>query len=161
MRGSAYFLSLFHYNKWANSVLISAVCNLDDSDQDGKILSLAGHLYAAEVLWFARLNGIGSDLAVWPTLSIMEIAEGMDQQAKKWTDYLEHLDNTNLTKPISYVNSNGVPWASRVDEILMHVITHASYHRGQIAMLLAKAGAVPPNTDLIHGVREGYVEGWQ
>jgi len=38
------------------------------------------------------------------------------------------------------------------------VITHSTYHRGQIAADLRAAGVQPAYTDFIHGVRQGLIE---
>lgn len=35
---------------------------------------------------------------------------------------------------------------------------HSTYHRGQIAAAMRKAGATPAYTDFIHAVRQGFVE---
>ena len=59
---------------------------------------------------------------------------------------------------MSYRNSQGETWSSRKDDILMHVVMHSAYHRGQIAADMRIAGLVPAYTDFIHSVRQGFVE---
>jgi uncharacterized damage-inducible protein DinB len=59
---------------------------------------------------------------------------------------------------VDYQNSKGENWKSRIDDILMHVITHSAYHRGQIAADMRSAGMNPAYTDFIHSVRQGFVE---
>ncbi|NIP57628.1 MAG: damage-inducible protein DinB, partial [Gemmatimonadetes bacterium] len=41
-----------------------------------------------------------------------------------------------------------------IGEILLHVLLHGSYHRGQIALRMRDVGEEPVNTDLITFVRE-------
>jgi uncharacterized damage-inducible protein DinB len=36
-----------------------------------------------------------------------------------------------------------------VEQIMIHLVNHSSYHRGQIAMLLRQNGFEPVNTDYI------------
>jgi uncharacterized damage-inducible protein DinB len=40
-----------------------------------------------------------------------------------------------------------------VDDILMHVVMHSAYHRGQIALEVRCAGQTPAYTDFIHAIR--------
>jgi uncharacterized damage-inducible protein DinB len=42
--------------------------------------------------------------------------------------------------------------------VLLHVIMHSAYHRGQIAMAMRAAGQQPAYTDFIHAVRNSFVE---
>jgi len=42
---------------------------------------------------------------------------------------------------------------SRVEDILLHVVLHGCYHRGQVAIALREAGAEPSATDFIAFVR--------
>jgi uncharacterized damage-inducible protein DinB len=63
-----------------------------------------------------------------------------------------------LARQINYVNSKGESWSSQVDDILLHVITHSAYHRGQIASNMRAAGLTPAYTDFIHAVRQELVK---
>ena len=62
-----------------------------------------------------------------------------------------------LARTIVYTNSKGEPWSSRVSDVLMHVVLHGGYHRGQIAADLREAGFTPAYTDYIEAVRRGWV----
>jgi uncharacterized damage-inducible protein DinB len=59
---------------------------------------------------------------------------------------------------VSYKNSQGETWSSRKDDILMHLITHGTYHRGQVATAMRAAGFTPAYTDFIHSIRRGFVK---
>ena len=47
---------------------------------------------------------------------------------------------------------------SSLHDILMHVIMHSAYHRGQIAADMRASGAEPVYTDFIHAVRQGLIK---
>ena len=34
-------------------------------------------------------------------------------------------------------------------QVVLHLVNHGSYHRGQVATMLRQAGIKPPGTDLI------------
>ena len=54
-----------------------------------------------------------------------------------------------LRREVAYSNSAGVAFHSTVEDILLQVAMHGSYHRGQIALLLRQEGAEPAATDFI------------
>jgi uncharacterized damage-inducible protein DinB len=58
---------------------------------------------------------------------------------------------------ISYKNSKGEEFTSKVNDIFFHVLNHSTYHRGQIATLFRIAGIIPPVTDYIILKREGLI----
>ena len=71
---------------------------------------------------------------------------------------MDTANEAGLSHPVSYRNSKGENWTNRKDDILLHVIMHSAYHRGQIATDMRAAGFTPASTDFIHGVRQGLVE---
>jgi uncharacterized damage-inducible protein DinB len=54
---------------------------------------------------------------------------------------------------VHYRNSAGDEFDNAIEDILVHVAMHGSYHRGQITMLVRDAGAEPQPTDYIAFVR--------
>jgi uncharacterized damage-inducible protein DinB len=73
-------------------------------------------------------------------------------------DHLNTLQEADLEGSVTYKNTKGEPWTSRADDILMHVIMHSAYHRGQIASDMRAAGFTPASTDFILAIRQGFVE---
>jgi uncharacterized damage-inducible protein DinB len=65
----------------------------------------------------------------------------------RWRQYLDERKEADLARVASYKNSKGEAWSSRPDDILMHVIMHSGYHRGQIASDMRTAGLTPAYTD--------------
>lgn len=47
------------------------------------------------------------------------------------------------------ISTEGVKYESTVLDILTHVVNHSTYHRGQIASLIAATGTKPAVTDYI------------
>jgi len=50
---------------------------------------------------------------------------------------------------VAYKNIKGEPFQSPVWQIVLHIVNHASYHRGQITTMLRQLGHTPVPTDLI------------
>jgi len=107
--------------------------------------------------WRARLTGTRSRLAVWPVLSLSESAAELKREALEWPAYLDTLDEAEQLRVVAYRNSKGEEHRSTVEDILTHVLLHASYHRGQIASAIRAAGGTPAYTDFIHPTRTGLI----
>ena len=145
---------LFSYDAWANREIVRSL--RETPDFPPKVLKLLGHILSAELLWHERIEGQKQRLAVWPDLSLAE-CEALAQRLEGiWRHYLEP-GETALAKEISYKNSKGEIWSSRAEDILLHVVTHSAYHRGQIATAMRAAGHGPAYTDLIHAARNGWI----
>lgn len=147
---------LFAYDAWANNEILSAL--LPSTSVPDPVLRLLNHLFSAQQLWLQRLQQQPPSLAVWPNLSLSQCQELNQQMRLAWQDYLAAVDDPKLSRACSYTNSKGEHFTSQVSDILMHVVLHSAYHRGQIASRMRDAGLHPPLTDYIHGVRQGLVE---
>jgi uncharacterized damage-inducible protein DinB len=64
------------------------------------------------------------------------------------------LSDTDLDRVVDYKSLKGDPFKNTVREIVMHVVNHATIHRGQVMGMLRQMGVAPPPTDLIFFYRE-------
>ena len=151
-----YLHRLFAYDDWANREVLAALRNA--ANPPARSLKLIAHVLSAEELWLARLNQQKAVLPVWPELTLAQCETEADALSASWTSYLEGCEASALSRQIKYVNSKGESWTSQVDDILLHVITHSAYHRGQIASDMRGAGLAPAYTDFIHAVRQELVK---
>jgi len=101
---------------------------------------------------------MASPLAVWPDLTLEECEAEWRRVETLLSIEVADLTVERLAAAVDYVNSKGERYTSRVEDILMHVVLHSAYHRGQIALELRAAGFEPAYTDYIHAVRKGLVE---
>jgi uncharacterized damage-inducible protein DinB len=149
------FQRLLAYDAWANRETLSSLRAAGTPPP--KALRAMSHLVGAGRLWLARLEGSRQKPpAVWPGLSLEEAAAGIEELARRWTGF-SGLDESSLARPVSYTNSKGEPWTSSVGDILIHVVLHGGYHRGQIASELRAAGFTPAYTDYIEAVRRNRI----
>jgi len=151
-----YLPRLFAYDDWANREVLAALRSA--TNPPAKSLKLIAHVLSAEGLWLARLKQQKAALPVWPELTLVECDTEAEKLRISWMSYLEKCDPSALSAHIKYVNSKGESWTSRADDILLHVITHSAYHRGQVARDMRAADLTPAYTDFIHGVRQGLVK---
>ncbi|MCC6909376.1 MAG: hypothetical protein IT430_15660 [Phycisphaerales bacterium] len=142
---------LLAYDEWANRHMAAALAGARGDLTRG--LRLLGHIAAVHELFLARATGSGP-VVVWPHWDLREIDESLMRSSQGWSSLLQQRDAGEV---IRYTNSKGEQWSNTIGEMAMHVALHSSYHRGQIAMLLAAVQATPPYTDFIQAARTGVV----
>jgi uncharacterized damage-inducible protein DinB len=147
---------LFVYDDWANREVLASLRQAETTP--ARSLKLMGHIFSAERLWLERLEQQKQTLPVWPDFSLEQCAGQAAELPALWKTYLDAANQTGLSRPLSYKNSQGESWTNRRDDILLHVIMHSAYHRGQIAADMRAAGFTPAYTDFVHAVRRGFVE---
>jgi len=160
-----HYRKLFRYDRWANGEVLQALrgagegSSVSSGGVSGEAVRQAlkrlGHIVGAEWLWLARLNLPVQAMGVWSELDLSRCGRQVQTLGDAWEGYLAGLDAAGLEKTIDYTNSKGEPWRSRVDDVLMHVVMHSAYHRGQIALEMRAAGLNPAYTDFIQAVRTG------
>jgi uncharacterized damage-inducible protein DinB len=141
-----YFLKLYQYNAWANKRVLNAL-NRQHVD-DKKILSLLGHVVAAQYLWLHRIKGLPPpDVKLWDEYELEALNLSAEKAGLQWLEFVEN--NDDFDRQLSYRNYTGDPYTTNVEMIMIHLVNHSSYHRAQIAMLLRQKGFKPVNTDFI------------
>jgi uncharacterized damage-inducible protein DinB len=154
-----HFERLFHHMAWAD-LRVLRLLNESPGARRHAAVRLFSHLLAAERVWLLRVHG--RDTAgqpIWPELSLVELNAMAAANGFGYNRLLAGLDEAGLAREVEYTNSQGVPFRTRVADVLSHVALHGSYHRGQIAAALRAAGEEPVNTDFITFVREGAPSG--
>jgi uncharacterized damage-inducible protein DinB len=147
---------LFSYDDWANREVLTSLQALDVAPPGS--VKLLAHILSAEKLWYQRLQLQKQTYPVWPDFSLELCKLEAEELPTLWKAYLQALNEDGLTRSLSYKNTKGESFSSSKQDILMHVITHSAYHRGQIAADMRTAGVTPVYTDFIHAVRQGFVE---
>jgi uncharacterized damage-inducible protein DinB len=147
-----YLRNLFVYDHWANREALQSLRAAGTPPPRSH--QLMAHILGTEYVWLSRIQQQPSPLAVWPDLSLAECDEHIDRLAGVWSDYLASAGAEGITRTVSYRNSKGESWSSSIQDILMHVVMHSAYHRGQIATAVRAAGYTPAYTDFIHAVRQ-------
>ncbi len=154
------FLRMFAYDHWANRECLTAIRAAGTASPDA--VKRVAHILAAQKLWLDRILKRPQSLPVWPSVTIEDCMALADEMAAAWKHYLTRIENQfapgTLDDTIEYSNTKGEVWSSCVEDILLHVLFHSAYHRGQIALQMRAAGMEPAYTDFIHAVRQEFVE---
>lgn len=141
-----YFLKLYQYNGWATKRVIGTLVRQQVSDP--QILTLLGHVVAAQFLWLHRIKGLPPpDVKLWGDYSLDQLVGMAEKASQQWLEFVESAEN--FDREMTYKNYVGEPYTNNVEMIMIHLVNHSSYHRAQIAMLLRQKGFEPINTDFI------------
>jgi uncharacterized damage-inducible protein DinB len=145
-----YLFRLFDHDDWANREILAALQAQPYTPH--KAVRLMAHVVAVEYVWLARLKG-EADPPVWPEWGLQEVTRQREALAGAVADYFASLESNSLQSAVEYTNTKGEHFTNTVTDILMHIVSHSAYHRGQVAMVMRDAGITPAYTDFIHGVR--------
>lgn len=155
---------LYDYDDWANREEVRSLRSLAKPPQQA--VKVLAHIVGTQRLFLGRLRrnrelmehrlqpvipAKAGAPVVWPDLTLDQIEEQIDRLQREWPRELGRTD------VVEYVNSKGEKWSSRADDILMHLVLHGAYHRGQIATLVRQSGEAPAYTDYIHCVRSEFI----
>ncbi|MBX2969112.1 MAG: DinB family protein [Cyclobacteriaceae bacterium] len=141
-----YFLKLYRYNAWANSRVLGALAQQKVTDD--KILTLMSHVMAAQLLWLHRILGLPApDVELWKKYSLERLQQLSEEGSSRWLEFIEDQDDFN--RQLRYHNYVGHSFENNIEHIMIHTVNHATYHRGQVALLMRERGYEPVNTDFI------------
>jgi uncharacterized damage-inducible protein DinB len=147
------FRRQFDYDAWANREVLAA---MRKNGHDARCVQLMSHILGAGRVWIDRLRQRPQSVRVWPESDLAQCEAEAGKLGQEWEAYL--VSAGDLSREISYMNSKGEAYSSRIDDVLTHVILHGAYHRGQIASHMRECGYTPACTDFIHGIRQGLVK---
>jgi uncharacterized damage-inducible protein DinB len=149
---------LFNYNYWARDRQME-VCSQLTHEQflfpsKGSFSSLRdtlGHLMAVEWLWLERWRGRSpkSLLAAGQFSALSDLLDNWRTVECEMRAYLASLSEEAIASPLTYVNPRGEEWTYPLWQMMLHLLQHQSYHRGQVTTLLRQLGMQPPAVDFL------------
>lgn len=147
---------LHQHRRWANGRALAA-CRALDAGQlarplpigQGSVLATLTHLYAAEFIWLAalegdpnppppaafRFDGLGALEAAWAALDARSGA------------YLYAITPEAMARPVAKRSTSsgaGRTFTTPAADVLLHVCTHAQYTLAQLNNMLRQLGVTPP-----------------
>ena len=142
-----HFRRLYEYDAWANSLVFSSIREQGDAGPDAR--RVFAHVLAAELIWLSRLNGEQSPVEAWTEMTLEQCGRYVRDLPKAWRELQGGLSDADLDERRVYTNSEGEEFATKIRDVLQHVITHSAHHRGQIARFVRAIGLTPAVTDFI------------
>ena len=141
-----YFLKLYQYNQWANERVFESLQKQNVSDE--KTLTIMSHVVSALFIWLSRIEGKSpTAYPLWKKYSLEELTKMNSEITELWLNFVN--TNEDFNRVLVYNNYVGDPYKNNVEQIMIHLVNHSTYHRGQVALLMRQNGLEPINTDFI------------
>jgi hypothetical protein len=61
----------------------------------------------------------------------------------------ERINEEVIEQPVTYVNTRGQTWTYALWRMMLHLLNHQSYHRGQVTTLLRQLEVQPAQVDFL------------
>lgn len=143
-----YFKQIFEHEHWANLKVLESIISASEKPQ--RVIEIFSHTIAAQRIWLDRINGDKTELKVWEVFDTKIMLELLEIN---YADIIKIINKQDFEQLIAYQNSSGQHFTSTINQILSHLALHASYHRGQVVLLLKGKIETLPTTDFILYVR--------
>ena len=146
------------YTAWASTRLLNAAAGLspeeltrDFQTADSSVLGTLLHLHFAERIWLSRIKGepFPGPLAE-SERSLAHLQTAWPDLHDRWRVWAASLTGESPLREVSYRDLKQVQWKQPLWQIVLHVVNHATHHRGQVSGFLRSMGHTPPPVDLIY-----------
>lgn len=146
------------YRAWADRLLFQSLAGLPETELTaaqpivfGSLLRTLHHTYCMDQVWKSHLLGVPHGFTSrnpehCPGFRVLHSAQAdMDDW---YVQYAQRLDERSCEEPVPFTYIGGGEDQMRRGDIVLHVVNHATYHRGHVAMMMYGLSVPPPTTDL-------------
>ncbi len=149
----------FEYSLWASMKVLEAAEKLpaeavekDRGNSFGGILGTLAHIFQADRLWWKRFNGdpysrLGAE---GETFDLAKLRAEWAPIMNAFAAWLRTQKDEQLEDNLFWRNLKGVDMTEKRYKILLHIVNHGTYHRGQVITLIKQAGGDVVGTDLVY-----------
>jgi uncharacterized damage-inducible protein DinB len=149
--------SLARYKTWADNLTLSAVACLPPGEAARErrtlfksIIGTLNHSYVVDLIWQAHLEGrehgfSARNVTLYPDLTTLTEAQ---RKANEWLSaWAAAQTDESLRTAVTFRLVSGDKGTMTRGDILLHIVNHATYHRGWVSDLFFQIPAKPPTTD--------------
>ena len=145
------------YNIWATDRLFAATMLMPPDSHHAPVVSSFGsiydtwlHIWSGQYVWMQRI--LGADISQRPQKvfkgTMDELVANMRASSEQWLDYVKGATVDELMKPFEVLGMSGRTATFIPKDLVMQVMNHGTYHRGQIVTMMRQFGATEiPSTD--------------
>lgn len=141
--------SLFGYKAWADSELFAllAVLPPEHAEQLHTCIRTLNHIHVVDRIFSAHLGGEPRpfDATNTPATPLLaQLRSDMEATDAWYMSYVASVSETQLSEVIDFSFTDGDRGRMSREEILLHVLTHGGYHRGNVGQVLKLLSIAPP-----------------
>jgi uncharacterized damage-inducible protein DinB len=142
--------SLFAQKAWANNELFNALAAVDASTHANALhtaIRTLNHIHVVDRIFQAHLKGephgyTATNTEATPALDELQFAVA---ETDAWFQtYVAAATGAQLQEQLAFRFTDGDTGRMSREEMLVHVITHGAYHRGNVGQVLKSIAMVPP-----------------
>lgn len=134
----------FDFEFWANKLTIESI--KESNQPDKRLFELISHIVASHSIWMSRFKGEKPTIAGWNLMTLDECLELSKINHARFTEYLNDANQQELERHIQFKFFDKDSKIT-IEDAIIHMINHSSYHRGQIiAGLKGKLESLPLTT---------------
>ena len=156
---------LFDYNYWARDRQLQTCAGLTEEqflrplgNSFPSLRDTLTHLVAVEWVWLERWRGRPPRtllaLDEFPTLAAL--SQRWRAAERGMREYLAGLSEESLECHLTCVSTRGQAWTYPLWRMILHLLNHQSYHRGQVTALFRQLGVQPPKVDFLDAHDMGF-----
>jgi uncharacterized damage-inducible protein DinB len=142
--------SLFRHKAWANAELFALLGSLPTqrAEELTACLRTLNHVYVVDRIFRAHLCAQprpydATNTADTPSLD--ELGSAVSEIDRWYLGYVADINIDTLSESVAFTFTSGDRGRMSREEILLHVITHGGYHRGNVAQVLKSISVTPPD----------------
>lgn len=137
------------YNVWANQRITDLVRTLTEEQVQQDINSSFRSIYKtllhswnAEAAWWRRINNLPQDNLPFNTFTgtVTGLCDEFLKQSQAWKDWAATVTDEALQQQLTYQNFAGEQFTQPVYQVVLHVVNHATFHRGQLITMFRQVG---------------------
>jgi uncharacterized damage-inducible protein DinB len=153
----------FDYTTWASARLVKAAGALtpeeltkDFGTADHSVLGTLVHVYAADRVWYGRIHGTPPARFIDPErdMHLHVLQNDWPPLLRQWQEWAAAQTEESVREKAAYKDLKGNAYETPLWQIALHLVNHATHHRGQVSGFLRAMGHVPPPLDLMAYYRE-------
>lgn len=145
-----YLLKLAKYNVWSCDRMFEMLKGLDpkqlNDDMNGSFGSIAKtiqHILMAQVVWDCRINS--KKLPEWLSdksiiKSNTQLQNELIESCNSFIQLINSRNESEMNATIEYNDLKGNPYKNEFIDIILHVMNHGTFHRGQVVNMLRQLG---------------------
>jgi uncharacterized damage-inducible protein DinB len=149
---------LTRYKAWADGLIFPTVAALPDGEATkerrtrfGNIVHTLNHIHVIDCIFQAHIEGrehgfTARNTAMHPPLG--ELWQAVQAMDRWYVDLSDELSDVALAEAIRFRFVDGGEGIMTRGEMIMHVVNHATYHRGIVSEMLYQVPVSAPATDL-------------
>ena len=142
--------SLFAQKSWANNELLNVLATVtaeEHADVVHTAIRMLNHIYVVDRIFQAHLLGEQHGYSATNTDATPKLDElhfSVAETDAWYESYARNASASHLGESVAFRFTDGDAGTMSREEMLLHVITHGSYHRGNVGQMLKFISVAPP-----------------